>query len=98
MLDREKSLLNKNINSQKIIGKTKFHTQILESWLKLIDTEPKDQDDIENQFIAHNQYIKINGTPISNRSLYKIKIKHLYESNGKIMEITRFNILMGITI
>ena len=63
----KKSLLNKNINSQKIIGKTKFHTQILDSWFKLIGTEPKDHDDIENQFIAHNQYIKINGKPISDR-------------------------------
>ena len=32
---------------------------------KLIGTETKVQDDIANQFIAHNQYIKINGKPIN---------------------------------
>ena len=78
MLHIDIRLLNRNINYKKITGKTKFHTQVLESWYKLIGTEPKVQDDIANQFIAHNQYIKINGKPINDQSLYNIQIKDIY--------------------
>ena len=64
----EKGLLNKNLMYQKITGKTKFHKQILESWYKLIGTEPQDQEEIANPFIVYNQYIKINDKPINNKT------------------------------
>ena len=58
MLHIDKGLLNQNINYKNKKGKTKFDTQVFESWYKLISTEPEDQEDTANQFIAHNQHIK----------------------------------------
>ena len=70
-----------------------FHTQALESWYKLIGTEPKGQDDIAHQFIEHNQCIKINGKPINDQSLYNIKKKHIYGINNQILGINLHYVL-----
>ena len=98
MLSIDNELLNKNINYRKITGKTKFHTQMLASWYKLIGTEPKDQADIANQFIVSNQYVKINDKPINDKSLHNIKLKHLCGEDGKIIGINQLNFLSGTTI
>ena len=100
MLNIDKQTLNKNPGVQiSNKAKTSYHTQILKAWYTLIDYPPKTVYDILNQYIANNQYIKIQGKPITNQTfkinLDNLKVHHLVNKQGNFLSrellITKFN-------
>ena len=91
MLNTNLQNLNKNPGIQASSNaKTKFHIQILQAWYTLIDHPLKTVYDIINQYIANNQYIKIQGKSLTNQNfkitnLDTIKLYDLVNEQGKFL-------------
>ena len=52
--------LNKNLEEKQIENcKSKFHTQVLTSWIKLHQTDPISTDEILNEYLVLNKHILI---------------------------------------
>ncbi len=96
MLNIQEDILHKNpdssITNQAL---TKFHKQILNSWLEIKNQDPANRIEILNEYILYNQHIKIRGRMIEKTSNFNIKvdlkIHHLYDYRGRILDQNTLN-------
>ena len=90
-LNIEKDFLFTKLNFKDIhCPQTEFYTQLLNSWFSFIKIEPKNKNDVLNEFVANNCDITINCKPINqNFGLTKnLKIKHIYNiEDNKFLNI-----------
>ena len=96
MLNVDIKNLNKNPGVQvSNNAKTNYHAQILKAWYTVIDHPTKTTYDILNQHVAHNQYIKIQGRPITSHNfkinLDNVKVNDLVNNQGKFLTIEEIN-------
>ena len=91
MLNIDENILNKNYNIEICkLAKSKFHTQILELWSKLHDTDPTHKQDILNEYLLYNKNIVINRKMLDpcyfgNGCNKNVEIMDLYTQEGKIV-------------
>ena len=67
-----------------------FHKQVLESWYNFYGTDPNSTEEILNEYILYNKNITIAEKSISlsqfqNKFGYNIKVRHILDQNGKIL-------------
>ena len=90
MLNMDEHFLCRNyIKNANRIGKTLFHQQVLNSWNILTTEVPTKLNQILDQKLIHNNYIKIGGRAIAFDS-YKAtdpKIYHIIDNNGKFIPL-----------
>ena len=90
MLNFEPHLLNKNCTTYELKKhcKTKFHKQMIEEWIKLNTSVPKTGEEMLNQFIIYNQYIKIGKEIIPSRYFdpmdCNIQLNDILDVNGNM--------------
>ena len=84
--------LNKNCGT-KIANKakSKYHTQILQAWYPLLDHSPTSIYDILNQYIANNQYIKMQGKSLTKQNFQNLKIYDFVNEQGTFLTIDLLN-------
>ena len=97
MLNTDLLNLNKNPGIQASSNaKTKFHTQILQAQYTLINYPLETVYDIINQYLANNQYQKIQGKSLTKQNfkitnLDTIKLYDLVNEKGKFLSIVLLN-------
>ena len=88
--------LNKNLDENtKTLCKSKFHMQVLTSWIKLHQNDPKETDEILNEYIILNKHILVDNKMIQlnffGQNNNNIKIAHILKEDGKSKNMENIN-------
>ena len=104
MLNIPQNLINKNLPpTYANKPKTEFHKQIVQSWLTIYAREPICPEEVKDQWLCHNQFVKIDNKLIDyefcqNIRLYNIKSKDIINESGKIISRQQLSINLNCTI
>ena len=97
MLGVPLNALNKNLDEKtKELCKSQFHRQVLTSWIKVHQTDPKSVEEILNEYIVLNKHILIENKTIQLNNFGQnnndLKIAHIIKEDGKSKSIENLNL------
>ena len=103
MLGVPMEALNKNLDQKTIeLCKSKFHRQILTSWIKLHQTDPTEVEEILNEYIILNKHILIENKTIQlnmyGQNNNVLKIAHIIKEDGKSKTIEDMNLNLNMQL
>ena len=101
MMNTNLDLLNKKYDHNKKMNISKFHEQVLTAWKELTLDTPNSAKEILNEYVLHNNSIKIGNKVIDNKFIYgviNLKIIDLLNQDLKFKSLIQLNHNMNNSI